>query len=390
MKRAKSLLQAFKRRKITLGPPVRPEAAEKFHCVTQLFDPNAQSVDLRRIEFANLPAELSCLVVKFLHNFGSEARGRAGKNVQFPLSPLWQRPTRTELAVSPRCELQQDLRVLRVSEGRMSAFVPFSTLNSRNSDQMFRRPLPSQSDRHARNRFFYQNIPVACRAQLLCERLQLDREPKSIVFGHRPVKDRESSTHTADGNSKLMCAFRIIVLVGEIGAGQHMSNARLGNRGKTFSHAHGGIDEDRPRLWGGEFGMLDEIIAAGLLTLGFDPQRNNSVETMREFVNAWRLSRFQLKLNFGDRRFFSFRSNYAAIDCAFDLGLSELQKPGFSFNIRRKNTCEVMAGTTLPNHPADIWICDLRQVGPVAADRALKLGTLEKACGSCVHFYALQ
>src|SRR3974390_2020129 len=219
VKRAKSLLQAFKRRKITLGPPVRPEAAEKFHCVTQLLDPNAQPVDLRRIEFANLPAELSCLVLKCLYHFCCEGGGRACKKVQFPLSLLWQRPIRTELAVSPGRELQQNLRVLRVSEGRMCALVPFGALGSRDSDQMCRGPLLSPSGRHARNRLFDQHIPVACRAQRLCERPQLDREPRPIAFRHRAVKDRESSTHAADGDAKLMYAFRIITFADENRAG---------------------------------------------------------------------------------------------------------------------------------------------------------------------------
>ena len=115
----------------------------------------------------------------------------------------------------------------------MSALVSFSTPGSRNSDQKFRGPLLLQPDRHARNRLFDQHIPVAGRAQLLRERLQLDREPRPIVFGHRAVEDRESGAHTADSNPMLMYAFRIIALVGEIGAAQHVSNGRLGNRGKA-------------------------------------------------------------------------------------------------------------------------------------------------------------
>ena len=181
----------------------------------------------------------------------------------------------------------------------------------------------------------------------------------------------------------------ITALAGKIGAGQHMASARLGDRSKAFSYAHARIYDDRPTLWGGELGVLDEIIAAGRFTFGFDPQRNNSVETMCELINLCRLSRLKLKLDFGDRRLFSFTSNYAAIDCAFDLGSSELQKPGFAFNIRRKNACKATAGTVLLNRPADIKIRNLHQVGPVAADRAFDLGSLESARTGCVHLYAL-
>ena len=188
----------------------------------------------------------------------------------------------------------------------MSATVPFSTSGLRNSDQICRGPLLSQPGRHARNRLFYQHIPVACGAQLPCERLQLDRKPRPMAFWHRAVEDREGGTHASDRNPKLMYAFRITALTGKIGAGQHMGNAGLRDRSKAFSYAHGGIYDNRPAFWGGELGVLDEIIAAGRFTLGFDPQRNNSVETMCEFINSCRLSRLQLKLNFGDRRLFPF------------------------------------------------------------------------------------
>jgi hypothetical protein len=91
-----------------------------------------------------------------------------------------------------------------------------------------------------------------------------------------------------------------------------------------------------PHFWGGELGVLDEIMTAGRFAPGFDPQRNNSVQPMCELINASRLSRLLLKFDFGDWRSFSSGSNCAAINCAFDLASSEPQKPGFAFNNRHK------------------------------------------------------
>src|ERR1019366_3735893 len=187
-----------------------------------------------------------------------------------------------------------------------------------------------------------------------------------------------------------MYAFRIIALVGVIGAGQNVSNTSLRDSGEGVSYAHGWIDVDRRSHWGGEPSIIGEFITPGGLACRFDSQWDNGVKTICELKETFRLPPLELELNFADRRPSPVSRDNAAIDCAFDLASSELKEPSLAHHICRKDRDKIVVGTAFLDQPANIWVFDLHQVGPIAPDRALQFDTSsETPTLSCIHLDGL-
>jgi len=236
MRGAKDLLQLFERGQVLCGSPAGKQIAEKLHGVPQLFDQDAQLMELRHVKLADFFAEFLHLFAARSFDFAREFGDRFRKTVGLFLS-CHTRRVEPQVAVLPGQHLTQKIVVPRIVESSANAFMGLSPPHFGCLDEIAQ-PSPAQLSRHGAYRFIDQHIPLARGAQLLLKGTQPANNDGTTFTLRRLPKIRHGGAQTPDRDTELVDALRIIIPARVSGAGDKVIGAMPYDRSKGRVDAH--------------------------------------------------------------------------------------------------------------------------------------------------------